>query len=246
MVGSGPSSEEQHPQSERSECFRSSTGYPKPRTFCSGEAVSAPSAYPLAWPTHRARRPWSARVRGDFSEKVETKTRLVTLDTACDRLEAEVRRLGGIYPLISTNVELRMDGRPRRDRAMPADPAVCVYFQLAGKPYALACDTYTEVAQNIAAVANHIDTLRRQERYGVATAAESLQAFMALPAPSPTSLGLLRHWWEVLGVPIRPALSEVETAYRKLAAERHPDAGGSDAAMAELNAARDAARKALA
>lgn len=206
--------------------------------------MSAPTAFPLTWPTYRKRRPWADRVRGDFSQKTENKSRLVTLDTACDRLEAEVARLGGIYPLISTNVELRLDGRPRRDRAMPSDPAACVYFQLAGKPYALACDTYTEVAQNIAAIANHIDTLRRQERYGVATAAESLQAFQALPPPSPTGLNF-RQWWDVLGVPSRPAISEVETAYRKLAAERHPDAGGSDAEMAELNAARDAARRAL-
>lgn len=204
--------------------------------------MSGPQAYPLAWPVHRKRRPWAARVRGDFSEKVESKTRLVTLDTACDRLEAEVRRLGGIYPLISTNVELRMDGRPRRDRAMPSDPAVCVYFQLAGKPYALACDTYTEVAQNIAAVANHIDTLRRQERYGVATAAESLQAFQALPGPGSAP----RPWEEVLELQRPVSASQIDVAYRRLAAKHHPDAGGSTAAMAALNAARDAARKALA
>lgn len=196
-----------------------------------------PSAYPLTWPTYRARRPWKDRVRGDFSEKHGAKTRPVTLDTACGRLEAEVHRLGGIYPLISSNVELRLDGRPRRDRAMPADPGVCVYFQMAGKPYALACDTYTEVAQNIAAVANHIDTLRRQERYGVATAAESLQAFQALPPP--------KSCWEILGIVPGSDADDIERAYRTRARLAHPDSGGSTSAMSELNAARDAARKAL-
>lgn len=202
----------------------------------------SPTAYPLTWPAHRPRRRARDRVRGDFSEKFEGKTRPVQLNTAFDRLEAEVRRLGGIYPVLSTNVELRQDGVPRRDRSPPEDPGVCVYFQLAGEPYALACDTYSNVAQNIAAVANHIDTLRRQERYGVATAAESLRAFQALPSPGSQNV---RQWWEVLGVTARPALNEVETAYRRLAAERHPDRGGSDAAMAELNAAREAARRAL-
>lgn len=197
----------------------------------------APSAYPLTWPAHRPRRAWAARVRGEFSEKFGTKSRPVTLDTAGDRLVAEVQRLGGIYPLISTNVELRQDGRPRRDRAAPADPGVCIYFQLAGKPYALACDTYTDVAQNIAAVANHIDTLRRQERYGVATAAESLQAFQALPAP--------KSFWEVLGIVPGSDAADIERAYRTRARLTHPDSGGSTAAMSELNAARDAARKAL-
>jgi len=37
--------------------------------------------------------------------------------------------------------------------------------------------------------------------------------------------------------------AQVQAAYRKLAAERHPNRLGSDAMMAELNAARDAARK---
>lgn len=202
----------------------------------------SPSAYPLTWPAHRPRRSWQNRIRGEFSEKVDGKSRPVSMVTAFDRLVAEVGRLGGLYPLLSTNVELRMDGVPRRDRSPPADPAACVYFTIKGVPYALACDTYTDVAQNIAALANHIDTLRRQERYGVATAAESLQAFQALPSPGQVHV---RQWWEVLGVPSRPALAEVETAYRKLAAERHPDRGGSDAAMAELNAAREAAKRAV-
>lgn len=203
-----------------------------------------PSAYPLAWPAHRPRRHPNNRVCGDFSEKVGDKRRPVELNTAIDRLIAEVIRLGGVYPLLSTNVELRQDGVPRRDRAPPHDPGACVYFQLEGRPYALACDTYSSVAQNIAAIANHIDTLRRQERYGVATAAESLRAFQTLP-PAAT-VDTQRQWWDVLGLSSRPAISEVDAAYRRLAAKRHPDRGGSDAAMAELNAAREAARRALA
>lgn len=200
-----------------------------------------PSAYPLTWPAHRPRRHPNSRVRGDFKETIDGKTRPVGLNTAFERVVAEVGRLGGIYPLLSTNVELRQDGVPRRDRAPPHDPGACVYFQLAGKPYALACDTYTSVAQNIAAIANHIDTLRRQERYGVATAAESLQAFQALPAP-----GAAREWWQILDVPRSASLADAEAAYRRKARAHHPDAGGSDASMAELNGAREAARKALA
>lgn len=37
----------------------------------------------------------------------------------------------------------------------------------------------------------------------------------------------------------------VDDRYRALARERHPDQGGSDAMMAELNAARAAARREL-
>ena len=149
-------------------------------------------AYPLAWPAHRPRRKASERVRGDFSETVagSAKSRPVSVSTAYDRLERQVELLGGVYFLLSTNLELRKDGVPRRDRGSPADPGACVYFQLKGSPYALACDTYTDVGQNIAALANHIDALRRQERYGVATAAESLRAW-GWPQELPAS----DCWW---------------------------------------------------
>lgn len=42
-----------------------------------------------------------------------------------------------------------------------------------------------------------------------------------------------------------PTRDDVEKAYRRLAAVRHPDKGGSDAAMAELNRARDEALEAI-
>jgi hypothetical protein len=40
-------------------------------------------------------------------------------------------------------------------------------------------------------------------------------------------------------------IERVDEQYRRLARERHPDNGGSEAMMVELNAARDAARKEL-
>jgi len=56
-----------------------------------------------------------------------------------------------------------------------------------------------------------------------------------------------RPWREVLSVPVgQVTRGDIQRQYRTLAAERHPDTpGGSQAAMAELNAARDAALKEL-
>jgi hypothetical protein len=199
--------------------------------------MEAPSAYPLAWPAGKPRTPPSQRKFGRFKRNGQW----LTNAAAADRVEAEVARLGGRYLLISSNVEVTLSGRPRSGQKEPEDKGVCVYFQLGGKPYAMACDRYTTVADNLGAIAAHIDATRAIERHGVASAAETLQAFMALPS---YGVGPIRQWWEVLGVPVRAPLAEIEAAYRRLASERHPDAGGSDAAMAELNAARDAARRA--
>lgn len=203
--------------------------------------MSAPSAYPLTWPAAKPRTAHYQRKAATFKRDGNR----LTTAAGADRVEAEVQRLGGKYLLISSNVEVTLSGRPRSGQRAPEDPGVCIYFHLDKAPFAMACDRYTTVADNLAAIAAHIEATRAITRYGVASAAETLQAFAALPPPAPTSLGF-RQWWDVLGVPSRPALSEVESAYRRLAAERHPDAGGSDTLMAELNAARDAARKALA
>lgn len=207
----------------------------------------APKNFPLSWPPHKARRKAADRVRGGFSASGKR----ITLAAAGDRLEEEVTRLGGVYAVLSSNIELRMDGRPRADRTPPYDPGVCLYFQLKGEPYAMACDTYNEVAQNIAAIAEHIKATRMIERYGVATAAETLQAFAALPPPVPGGRTLeqpapSRPWHEVLGImPAHADREAILALYRAKAKRAHPDSGGSITLMAELNRAKDEGLKAV-
>jgi hypothetical protein len=193
----------------------------------------APSRFPLAWPAHKPRTSWDRRRRGKFSASGRT----ITMKEAITRAMAEVARLGGTYGLISSNVALRLDGLPKSGQGEPADPGVCLYFQIGGKPYAMACDVYDKVAQNLAAIAAHIEATRAITRHGVATAAETLQAFAALAAPAP------RSWRDVLELSRDAGIGDVRAALRRLAQIRHPDKGGSEGAMAELNAARDAAER---
>jgi hypothetical protein len=153
-----------------------------------------------------------------------------------------LQRIGARYAVISSNLELRRDGLPRSAQREPEDPGIAVYFALDGKPHCLPCDTYTQIAQNIAAVAAHIEATRAIERYGVASVAEMFAGFLALPSPEEA-----RPWREVLGLHREPriTIADVEPRYRVLAAECHPDTGGSHAMMAELNRARSQARAEL-
>lgn len=57
------------------------------------------------------------------------------------------------------------------------------------------------------------------------------------PAPPPDARPAA--WWEVLGVTPDADADAVKAAYRSLARTRHPDMGGTNDAMAELNDARD-------
>lgn len=199
-----------------------------------------PTAYPLAWPAGRPRTPAADRKRAPFNRKSQkpgqswVSTDSLTVADALKRLDAELGRLGAIYPLLSSNLETRLDGRPRSDKGQPSDPGVCAYFTLNGKPFALACDRYDRVADNIAALAAHVEATRAIARHGVASASETLRAFEALPAP-PSA-------WELLGLSPPASRTQVEAAYRAKAKKAHPDRpGGSHDRMAALSAARDTA-----
>jgi hypothetical protein len=183
-------------------------------------------AYPLQWPHGRP------RARGRKVATFSSGGTTITLAAAVKRLRAELERLGAVNPVINSNLRVRLDGSPILNQAAPPDPGVVVFFSLKGKPVAMPCDTYTTIAGNMAAIAEHIKATRMIARYGVATMSEMYAGFAALPAPDGAD------WWEVLKLPRTASRDDIEAAFRTLARERHPDRGGSDHQMAELNAAR--------
>lgn len=195
-----------------------------------------PAAFPLSWPLGRPRTPAASRRRAAFNKRIDNgrypETRPLTVAEAFQRLQNELDLLPAFSVILSTNVELRLDGLPRSDRSPPADVGAALYFKFRGKDTVLACDRWDRVADNIVAIAKHIEALRGQDRWGVGTLEQAFAGYQALPAPE--------QWWQVLGVSEHASAEEIKAAYRKLAATAHPDAGGSDAMMARLNTARDA------
>lgn len=204
-------------------------------------------AYPLFWPIGWPR----TRDHG------RSPFRRPTFGRARDDLMAELRRLGARDVVLSTNIPLRLDGLPYANTREPADVGAAVYFnrftvKTGAVPYVLACDRWPHVAENLHALAKHVEALRGQERWGVGTVEQAFAGYAQLPAPSgapttPSTATGPRPWREVLGFEFPPKDADaVDRRFRALARERHPDAGGSDAAMAELNVARDAALAELA
>src|SRR5262245_18103749 len=123
------------------------------------------TGYPLQWPvgwrrTAPDRRRWSQFRSG---------TARVTMTDALDRVQTEFARWGIHDVVISSNVQVRLDGRIRADQARPSDPGVAIYFRLraGGRPKVFACDKWFTVEENLAAIAGHIHALRAVERYGV-------------------------------------------------------------------------------
>jgi hypothetical protein len=205
--------------------------------------------YPLAWPagwkrtTSRRQAMFSKKVRRNAGGLEYRSSENLTVGDGLARLTGELRRLGARNPVISSNLRLRQDGLPIASQSkMLADPGVAVYFRLNQQPRVLACDKWNSAADNMAAIAGHIEAIRTQERYGVGTLDQAFAGYAALPPIGGTQGG---DWRAEFGFEPSAALSlgAVELRYRELLKQRHPDNGGSHDAVVRLNLARDAARK---
>lgn len=196
-------------------------------------------AFPLQWPQGWPRTPdYKRQSDRIFAGKTYG---AVTMARAGEQLRDELRLLGAASTVISTNVALRQDGLPYSDQRKLTDPGVAIYFQLKGKPMAMASDRYTTVGGNMRSLALAIDAMRQLERHGGGVMMErAFTGFAALPPPNQVK----RAWRDVFGLPrgMRLDMDAVGARYRALAKDRHPDRGGSHELMAELSAAYEDAK----
>lgn len=189
-------------------------------------------AYPLCWPPHRP--------RSKYRQNAAFKTGFAK---ARDHIVAEVRRLGGSSTIISTNIELKRDGLPYATFKTPDDPGVALYFTYKAKQMCFACDRYRKVEDNMHAISLTISALRGIARWGTGDMMEAaFSGFTALPAPGNTTA---RGWPQILEIGPDATLEKAKENYRRLSMVRHPDRGGSEEAMSELNWAWAQAQEAL-
>ncbi|HEX8300390.1 J domain-containing protein [Sphingomonas sp.] len=205
------------------------------------KVMSAPEfqlGYPLKWPADRPRsRERKPALFRDGGSRL-------TMTTARRRLREQVHALTptgknwrALNLVLSMNIRFTASGARDQNvsRRDPEDPGVAFYFDLDGKPHVLACDRWDTVADNIAAIAAHIDALRGQERWGVADLRQAFAGHVALPAPDP--------WWEVLEVARDASIEVINAAYRAKSKTAHPNAGGERGAWDRLSAAFEAAKQ---
>lgn len=165
----------------------------------------AVDAFPLQWPQGWVRTIHYRRERGSFK---------TTFAKARDELMAEISRMGGRHPVLSSNLALRRDGLPYAQQTRIDDPGIAVYFDYKGKPMCFACDRYTSIEANTRAIQLSIAAIRGLERWGASDMMErAFTGFVALEAPR-------NDWRDVLD----PA--DPEGSYRRLRSQSHPDKGG--------------------
>ena len=207
-------------------------------------------AHPLQWPQGWPRTDLQYRQIGRFGKKEQAPGKSwsshkdLTVSDAVRRVREQLNMMGvGEDVVISTNLELRLDGLPRSSQPSPKDPGAAVYWvQRDGSTKVIALDLYNKVEHNLAAIAATLDAMRTIERHGGSPILERVfTGFTALPAPTTTAN---RKWFEVLGVPPNATADEIKKARNALAREAHPDMGGDSQLMAEINRAYEEAMKA--
>lgn len=210
--------------------------------------------FPLSWPSgwkrtaYHQRRPAAfhsmktvyGSFRQDGTRSTYKQKERLSVGDATERLTGELHRLGATAVIISSNMRVRQDGLPYASQAKQLDdPGIAVYFKLQGKPRVLACDRWNSVADNMAAIAGHIEAIRACDRYGVGTLEQAFTGYAALPANTAV------NWRAVFGFADgkRVTWPDVEDAFRTAARSAHPDAGGTHDQMARLSEAKEFARK---
>jgi hypothetical protein len=201
-------------------------------------------AYPLEWPVGwpRAKNRERARfgvvgVRRNDSGSTWKQRREVTLAEGRDRLLEQLNMMGVANIVISSNARVRKDGGIYSDQRNPDDPGAAVYFRMPdergnAQPRVLACDKWDRLADNLAALAAHVEALRGIDRWGVGSLAQAFAGYKAL-----TAVGERPRWWQVMGFKQRPGATAAEAKYLELMQKHHPDKGGNPNQAAEINAA---------
>jgi len=181
-------------------------------------------AFPLQWPQgqERTRYPETSRFK-------------LSMADARDELIWELDRMGAMYPVLSTNVELRRDGLPYANQKEPHDSGVAVYFKWRGKQMTFACDRWDRVRDNIRAIGKTIEAIRGIERWGASDMMErAFSAFEALPSPDNI---VALSCWQILDIEPHSDRDVIDRAYRSKARSAHPDGGGTREEWDDLQSA---------
>lgn len=183
--------------------------------------------YPLAWPEGFPRTPPHSRRASQFK---------TTLAGAIANVSGSLRAFGKDSGKAVTEIVATSNTGGIVLGEAQGDPGVAVWFDWDGQKRCIAVDRYLKPQENLQAIHHILEARRTEVRHGgIVIARTAFKGFLALPAP-PGS-----HWTDVLGIKPGATADEIERAWKMKALEAHPDRGGSDSAMARVNAARDRA-----
>jgi len=162
----------------------------------------------------------------------------VSLSDAFDHLEAELRRQHVDEYRYSFDAQQRKTDQRPYSRANPDDPSFVLRWRKDGDQFAIACDSYSRLRDNVHEVGKYINEKGRMSRRPVTTG-KSEFANARLPSGEEDAIVAERPAHAVLGVDRDASESEIIDAFRAAVQDAHPDKGGSEEELKEVKQARE-------
>jgi len=184
----------------------------------------------LDWPQGFDRTPDHERERGSRF-RVSLGQTTEDLETEIDRLDPDDWR-----PSIA-NQHTKSNGLPLHN-ASPDDPGFVLRWTKDGEQFAVACDAYRRLRDNVREVYLWVHETRMRGQRPVVTGNSEFAA-ARLPSGEDDAVVAGPPAHEVLDVAPDAAPDVVKAAYRQKTKEMHPDHGGSPEAFQRLTRAKE-------
>ncbi|MEY7849553.1 J domain-containing protein [Natrarchaeobius sp. A-rgal3] len=184
----------------------------------------------LEWPHEFERTPADERSRNNNFD--------VSLSKAFDDLEGELSRLDVDDFRYSFDARKRKRDRRPYARANPDDPGFVLRWSMDGEQYAVACDQFSRLRDNVRTVGLYVREKRKMEQRPVVTG-ESEFANARLPPADEEPIAAEVPPHEILDVDPNASDSEVRRAFREKVKEAHPDNGGSTDGFQRIQSAKE-------
>lgn len=188
----------------------------------------------IDWPAGWDRTPAAERTRNNRFD--------TSLRKSIDDLVDELERVGVDDWRLSTGAEhqQRNPRYPYAD-ANPDDPGAVIRWTMDGGQYAVACDAYSRLRDNVRTLYLYVREKRKMEDRPVETGESEFANARLPPGDEDTEVVAGEPPAHVvLGVDRDADRDEIKAAYRERSKETHPDNGGSDEAFKRVGRAKEA------
>lgn len=163
------------------------------------------------------------------------------LSSTMEALSRELRMLNArnvFMQLAVTHADIRQDGKPYA-RAKASHPGVILTFDSRHGPLQYAVDRFLTWQDNLRAIALGLESLRRVDRYGIATSGEQYRGWVQIEAVTggrEAAIGLLAR---IAGVEAKSMSdgASLQWLVREAQKKAHPDAGGDVETFGKVQAA---------
>lgn len=185
----------------------------------------------LDWPT--------GFERASDDDREPNRNYRVNLTEAFEDLETELDRLDVESYRYSFDADQRKTDQRPYARASPDDPGFVLRWRMDGEDYAVACDAYSRLRDNVRTVGHYLHEKRKMEQRPVETG-KSEFANARLPPADEDAVRGRQPAHDVLDVDPDASDDEVRKAARERLLDVHPDHGGSAEAVEKVRRAREA------